>query len=211
MTFARNKTLTALTQNESAFWTGIAETLSPGWRVRLGRAWAPGVDVGSHDLYIYAVDARTGCIWVAAMTSAEAYRLIETVTRRAPAKVAAHDCVAQAISDVASLPDRGESDEYEWLMLATTMALSTTESFRLARAGEDGACTHCLYVAYTANDGSFIGRPAVVKSKTSGALPPVMLINYLRKIVAMDTGPDTTEVARTIAASGGTSVAKEFK
>lgn len=199
---------------ENEFWAGVARTLNPGWNIKLGSKWVPGGECsGSHDLYVYAIDVSTGWTCLAGMPTAEARRLIAKVEKDAPdlCEPGARGVAAEAIAKAGQMPASEASANQEAVMVATTLAVSTTKSFEVARPGEDGLTTHCLYLSYRAKDGSFIGRPALIKSRVAGAVPPAELNAFVRRIVGLDTAaPAQSDVGRMIASCGGTSIAREL-
>ena len=198
--------------SERDFWTKVAQSMNPDWEIRLGANWMPGEDGGSNDFYVYAIDMTTGWVCLAGMNSAEAHRMIDVIGTNEPELKAAPGFAAQAISDVALLPEDRRQQEQEVAMIATTMALSTTKSFKLANPGKSGFTTHCLYLSYKANDASYIGRPAVIQSRNSGAVSPADLLRFVRQIVQADTGSgESSEVARMIIRCGGTNISKDFR
>ena len=198
-------------KSEASFWTSVVESLNPHWKIRLGRGWQAGTNpIAENDFFAYAVDASNGWLSSAALSMKEVRRLMAVAEDKESGLKLAHEVAAQGIHEASRNADSNSQVELESLMLATVMAISKTQTFKLATQVHEALFTHIVYISYRTKDGCFIGRPGALKRNKPGFLEPDEMMSVVRRIVRTDIVGRDSDVSHQIRAGGGAEVAPEL-
>lgn len=199
-------------RKEGEFWAWVYQQTNPEWDIRIGRTWAPGQKAERLDCCVYAVDVASGWVGCAAMPRASVGKMAEAARKSVMGLGGATDAAGQLVHEAAMAEAEAGSPDYEATMTVVTLALSTTRTYEMGQATAPSKAQHWLYLVYACRNGTFVARPAMVRSEaTSLLLPTDVLGKFIGDVVALDLKGGATEVGRSVRDAGGAEVGEMFR
>lgn len=217
-------------QHENAFWNNVANSLNPGWSIRLNHDHPDGrPTISGHDSLVYVVDAATYWFAAGAMNELESQSAV-AACKGFLATLGDTDAANQSAADIAGKVialcgvQRFDSSAPEVaLAVATTAtALQETQTYRLAletnvKLGAPRLAGHWIYIAYRTKNGREIyTRPAWLSTGQHPDAPagqfmrPETLLELVSSIVKTDTTNTGSMIYQALRQSGGAVLAPQL-
>ena len=217
--------------NERKFFTEIANTLNPGWNVRINDASASrGNSLTRRDALVYVVDVATG--WTAAgalerMSCEEAVgacrKYMALIGNGSTRVTSAADLAGQAIALCGAARFDSSSAEVELALATAAAAMVETRTYQIvvaanAKAGAPPLAGHWIYLAYRMKASTdIVTRPAYMSGGPVPGVPagrflsPEALFDMSSNVIRGDLTNAASLVGSTLASGGGAVLAPRWR
>lgn len=192
--------------NETKFWERVLSAANPDW----GLGFVDGFDSGERKVSdqtvrIYVVDTSNLWVLAAGTSEAEARKAFDFTRANPQEREAINGSVGRLLADLSDRSaDRSSKDAVDGIRCAL-LAITSTETFAVAKSLTGGYAGHWAYLLYRLNDGEVIARPAYVSKDAGTALMAFDdLVQMTAHVVALDLrSADGTGISRQAAQGGG--------
>lgn len=217
--------------NERKFFTDVANTLNPGWNVRINDVSASkGNSLSRRDALVYVVDVATG--WTAAgalerMSCEEAVgacrKYMALLGNGSTRAASAADLAGQAIALCGAARFDSSSAEVELALATAAAAMVETRTYQIvvaanAKAGAPPLAGHWIYLAYRMKASTdIVTRPAYMSAGSTPGVPagrfisPESLLGVAESVIRGDTSSCCSLVGSALASGGGAVVAPRWQ
>jgi len=190
--------------NESDFWASIQNTIAPGWVTDFqATADAPTPTFAGREVFVYALDPKTGRVYGAGFTVEEvrAIQRINSIPGLADCAPSAAITHIRAVAEDQSPPSDPRA---RVAILAACAALGSTQLFTQVVKTNGSFVGHFLYMIYTPKSGDPFAR-SVYFDQPKGARPAPLdqLYSLAAATIAKDIDSPQGYVGSTIKRGGG--------
>jgi hypothetical protein len=196
---------------ENKFWLDVARQVSPGWSMKAGQhADQAREALGSHDTFMYVVDASTGWIAAGSTLSSEMFRARREI-QKAKLGAAVQDAAGMSILSCGERSLDADHADTQLALVGAICAATQTVTWETTIDRLGSPAGHWFWLVYKLRSGDPLGRPLFAQDQRRGFTPMENVRSAVCSALANDLGNPASAVFRKIADGGGTTLSPEVR